>query len=232
MVTTSLPYSHRVVYKWETDEDLGDDTSEFLEEDAPDATYSPPEKTRIEMWERMFGANVSRETTLATQPDHHGVAEIAPETLPELNLQFILQVNQSSQPSLQDRVAHSRSGRHTWLNFVNPNWTLEIYSQVAQYAIGIDGESPPPSAIRMAVHFAEQAIGGSYKTEIDFDDDDGSLLFDLRLHNDLLLMAELYLTGILYVGIHDDRGEGYSKLVYWLENPSEKEVTEIFREAK
>ena len=82
----------------------------------------------------------------------------------------------------------------------------------------------------MAVHFEKQTVGNSTKTEIDFDKEDGSLLFDLRLRNDLLLMAELYHDGTLYVGVHDDREEGPSRLVKWLENPSETEITDLFCE--
>ena len=88
----------------------------------------------------------------------------------------------------------------------------------------------PDNAAKLAVHFAQQAIWHSTKTEIDFDDEDGSLLFDLRLPNGLLLMAELYSDGTLYVGVHDDRGDGESRLVEWLENPGESEITELFSE--
>ena len=114
---------------------------------------------------------------------------------------------------------------------INPK-IQEIFSQVQQYVIGVDRMKPPQSAVSMALHFVDQAIRRSYKTEIDFDEEDGTLLFDLRLLDGLLLMAELYHDGTLYLGVHDDRGEGYSKLVKWLEYPSEQEITEIFSEAK
>ncbi len=99
-----------------------------------------------------------------------------------------------------------------------------------QYIAGIDEVRPPESAIRLAAHFVWLSTWRSTKTEIDFDDDDGSLLFDLRLPNGLLLMAELYSDGALYVGVHDDRSDGESRLVEWLENPGESEITDLFSE--
>ena len=107
---------------------------------------------------------------------------------------------------------------------VNP-WT-----PLQQYIVGIDEDRPSDNAAKLAVHLAQQAIWRSTKTEIDFDDEDGSLLFDLRLPNGLLLMAELYSDGTLYVGVHDDRGEGESKLVEWLENPAQSKIIELFSE--
>ena len=105
-----------------------------------------------------------------------------------------------------------------------------IRTPLQQYIVGIEEVRPPDSAVRLAAHFVWQSVRRSTKTEIDFDEEDGSLLFDLRLPNGLLLMAELYSDGTLYVGVHDDREEGESRLVEWLENPGESEITELFRE--
>ena len=251
MVGTLLQESHRVAYGWE--EELSDAAAItpfhklYKREHRQDVTHDFSRDMCIGLiWSPPVMANgiVSSQTIQHHSPivDSVSIAvtafPIGASGLVEVpDLQSILGVNQSSYSfgvenvSRRDTAGTLQHHTSTVAGFISPK-DKEIYFQLQQYIVGIEGTTPTLSTIRMAIHFVEQAIGWSYKTEIDFDDDDGSLLFDLRLLNGLLLMAELYPSGTLYVGVHDDRGEGYSKLVKWLENPSEEQITEIFHEAK
>lgn len=129
-------------------------------------------------------------------------------------------------PVIQEVTEVSTPRRHS----TTRHYPVSVWTPLQQYIVGINDEHPPDSAAKLAAHFVGQAVRRSTKTEIDFDDEDGSLLFDLRLPNGLLLMAELYLDGTLYAGVHDDRGAGDSQLVEWLENPNETEINELFSE--
>ena len=101
---------------------------------------------------------------------------------------------------------------------------------VRLFASGVNGIKPAGPIVRMAANIARQAIALLTEPEIDFDDEDGSLNFDLRLNNGHTMFIELYPDGRLFLGVYDERVQGDSETILLMDNPSEKQIIELFGE--
>ena len=101
---------------------------------------------------------------------------------------------------------------------------------VRLFAAGVNGIKPAGPLVRMAANIARQAIALLTEPEIDFDDEDGSLNFDLRLNNGHTMFIELYPDGNSYAGVYDETGTGDTETILLLSQPTEKQITELFGE--
>ena len=102
------------------------------------------------------------------------------------------------------------------------------HPEVSLFAKGVNDTKPADSLIQMADRIVRQAIALLTEPEIDFDDDDGSLNFDLRLNNGHTMFVELYPDGNSYVGVYDETGKGDTKTVLFLSDATEEQITELF----
>ncbi|MCY3544629.1 MAG: hypothetical protein OXH22_11410 [Chloroflexi bacterium] len=105
-----------------------------------------------------------------------------------------------------------------------------MHPEVSLFAKGVNDTNPADSLVQMADNIARQAITLLTEPEIDFDDEDGSLNFDLRLNNGHTMFMELYPDGRLFLGVYDTRAQGDSETILLLDNPSEKQIIELFGE--
>ena len=101
---------------------------------------------------------------------------------------------------------------------------------VRLFAAGVNGIKPTDSVVRMAARIVHHAVALLTEPEIDFDDEDGSLNFDLRLNNGHTMFMELYPDGRLFLGVYDTRAQGDSETILLLDNPSEKQIIDLFGE--
>ena len=102
--------------------------------------------------------------------------------------------------------------------------------EIRLFAAGVNGVKPSDTLSQMVANVARQAIALLTEPEIAFDDEDGSLNFDLRLNNGHTMFIELYPDGRLFLGVYDVRGEGDSETILLLDNPNEKQILELFGE--
>lgn len=105
-----------------------------------------------------------------------------------------------------------------------------MHPEVSLFAKGVNDAKPADSLIQMAAGIARQAVAHLADPEIDFDDEDGSLNFDLKLNNGHTMFVELQPDGNSYVGVYDETGEGETKTVLFLSDATEKQITELFSE--
>ena len=105
-----------------------------------------------------------------------------------------------------------------------------MHPEVSLFAAGVNDTKPADSLIQMAASIARQAIALLIEPEIDFDDEDGSLNFDLRLNNGHTMFVELQPDGNSYVGVYDETGEGDAKTLLFLSDATEKQIIELFSE--
>ena len=105
-----------------------------------------------------------------------------------------------------------------------------MHPEVSLFAKGVNDTKPADGLIQMAAGIARQSIALLTEPEIDFDDEDGSLNFDLRLNNGHAMFVELRPDGSSYVGVYDETGEGDTKTVLFLSDATEKQITELISE--
>ncbi len=108
--------------------------------------------------------------------------------------------------------------------------TLQDKEDVRLFAAGVNGIKSAGPIVRMAANIVRQAIDLLTEPEIDFDDEDGSLNFDLRLNNGHTMFIELYPDGNSYAGVYDETSEGDTETILFLSQPTEKQITELFSE--
>ena len=101
---------------------------------------------------------------------------------------------------------------------------------VRLFAAGVNDIKPAGHIVQMAASVTRYAIALLTEPEIDFDDEDGSLNFDLRLNNGHTMFIELYPDGRLFLGVYDERVQGDSETILLLDNPSEKQIIELLGE--
>ena len=102
--------------------------------------------------------------------------------------------------------------------------------EIRLFAAGVNGVKPAEHLVQMAASIGRQAFALLTEPEIDFDDEDGSLNFDLRLNNGHTMFVELQPDGNSYVGVYDESGEGETKTVLFLSDATEEQITELFSE--
>lgn len=107
---------------------------------------------------------------------------------------------------------------------------LELQTEVLLFAAGVNDTKPADSLVQMAANIARQAIALLTDPEIAFDDEDGSLNFDLGLNNGHTMFIELYPDGTSYMGVYDERGEGDSETILFMSGATEEQITELFSE--
>ena len=84
----------------------------------------------------------------------------------------------------------------------SPTFALPI---VESFATGLPGVPPSDSTLESAKMIVEAAMEKAVQKEIEVDDTDGSLTFELRLTNGLLVIGELGLDGHLQANVYNDR---------------------------
>lgn len=103
--------------------------------------------------------------------------------------------------------------------------------EIRLFAAGVDDIKPDDNLIQMAASIARQAIALLTEPEIDFDDEDGSLNFDLRLNNGHTMFIELHPDGSSFTGVYSERSEDeYTKTILFLTDATEKQIVELFSE--
>ena len=83
--------------------------------------------------------------------------------------------------------------------------TLVAHPIVQSFASGFEGVRPSDSTVESAKTIVEAAMEKAAQKEIEVDDTDGSLTFELRLANELLVIGELSLDGHLQANVYNDR---------------------------
>ena len=100
---------------------------------------------------------------------------------------------------------------------------------VQAFGEGFEGEIPLPTTLKTAAWIVEEAIQRTSEKEIEVDDTDGSLSFELRLTSGLLIVGELSLRGNLHVNVYNDRHPNPNAEVQeiWLEYLPHASVEEL-----
>ena len=80
-----------------------------------------------------------------------------------------------------------------------------LHPIVQSFAAGIAGVRPSPETLEAAAKIVEAAIKKTSEREIEVDETDGALSFELRLDRGLLVVGELSLLGNLHVNVYDDQ---------------------------
>ena len=80
-----------------------------------------------------------------------------------------------------------------------------LHPIVQSFATGFEGVRPSDSTLESAKMIVESAMERAVKKEIEVDDTDGSLTFELRLTSGLLTIGELSLDGHLQANVYNDR---------------------------
>ena len=104
------------------------------------------------------------------------------------------------------------------------------HPEVRRFAVGVNDIKPADSLVRMANRIVLQALKHLTDPDIAFDDEDGSLNFDLKLNNGHTMFVELYPDGNSYVGVYDETDEGDAKTILFLSDATEKQIIELFSE--
>ena len=76
---------------------------------------------------------------------------------------------------------------------------------VQSFSKGLAGVRPSASTLEAANRIVEAAIAKAVEREIEVDDTDGALSFELRLANGFLVIGELSLGGNLHANVYNDR---------------------------
>ncbi len=105
-----------------------------------------------------------------------------------------------------------------------------VHPEVRRFSEGVNDVKPVISLVRMADRIVRQANKHLTDPEIAFDDEDGSLNFDLKLNNGHTMFVELYPEGNSYVGVYDEAGEGDAKTVLFSSDATEKQIVELISE--
>ena len=100
--------------------------------------------------------------------------------------------------------------------------------EIRLFAAGINGAKPDDHLVQMAASITRHAVALLSEPEIDFDDEDGSLNFDLRLNNGHTMFIEMYPDGRSFLGVYDERVQGDTETILLMDNPSEQQITELF----
>ena len=80
-----------------------------------------------------------------------------------------------------------------------------LHPVVESFAEGFRGERPSDSTLETASMLVEAAMEKVSQKEIEVDDTDGALTFELRLTNGLLIIGELGIDGHLNANVYNDR---------------------------
>ena len=80
-----------------------------------------------------------------------------------------------------------------------------LHPVVQSFANGFEGVCPSDSTLESARMIVEAAMERAVQKEIEVDDTDGSLMFELRLTSGLLVIGELGLDGHLSANVYNDR---------------------------
>lgn len=92
---------------------------------------------------------------------------------------------------------------------------------------GFEGKRPSSETIHVANQIVRAAKEQTLEHEMHLDDTDGALKFMLRLNNDLLMLAELSVDGVLSGGTYDDSDSG-GKQVEFIDNATVNQMLELF----
>lgn len=87
---------------------------------------------------------------------------------------------------------------------VGRSLTLDL-PVVESFAKGFEGVRPSDSTVETAGMIVQAALEKTAQKEIEVDDTDGSLTFELRLTSGLLVIGELSLDGHLSANVYNDR---------------------------
>ena len=115
-------------------------------------------------------------------------------------------------PDLWRRTVYSRSNNvidvdvlgHTIL--VEPTTEVDNENEIVKlFAQGLLGKTPTPDAVETARAIVQMASQKAVAKEVEFDEDDGFLSFELRLESGLLVVGELTLEGNLEANVYNDQ---------------------------
>lgn len=100
---------------------------------------------------------------------------------------------------------------------------------VESFAKGFEGVIPSDSTVETAGMIVQAAVEKASQKDIEVDDTDGSLTFELRLTSGLLVIGELDLDGHLSANVyndkHPDAGADIDEI--WVEHLPQTTVTDL-----
>jgi hypothetical protein len=81
---------------------------------------------------------------------------------------------------------------------------LPLHPEVEAFTKGFEGVIPDSNTLEIASFIVNSALRSSKDVDLEFDDTDGSLSFQLRSQTGFLVVAELSLEGELHANIYND----------------------------
>ena len=100
---------------------------------------------------------------------------------------------------------------------------------IRSFALGFEGDKPSGATLEAAQRIVEAAMEKTVQREIEVDDTDGALTFELRLASKLLVIGELSLDGDLHVDVyndqHPDAGAGLKEI--WVDHLPQTTVKDL-----
>ncbi len=104
-----------------------------------------------------------------------------------------------------------------------------LHPIVQSFAKGFAGVRPSVSTLEIASRIVEAAIEKTVEREIEVDNTDGVLSFELRLTNGLLVIGELSLDGHLHANVYNDRHPNVCAGVeeIWVEHLPQTSATDL-----
>jgi hypothetical protein len=118
-----------------------------------------------------------------------------------------------SESSVGPISATEHAGLVHWANYFAPVYPLTesdgpailpLHSEVEAFSKGFEGVIPDSNTLEIASFIVNSALRSSKDVDLEFDDTDGSLSFQLRSQTGFLVVAELSLEGELHANIYND----------------------------
>lgn len=100
---------------------------------------------------------------------------------------------------------------------------------VREFAAGNAGVRPGSNVVAMAGRIVQAAGAHTVEPEIVVDDDDGSLDFDLRLTNGLLVLANLFPDGRIDASVYDDRNRSSVRRINRMPRATESDLVGLLQ---
>lgn len=100
---------------------------------------------------------------------------------------------------------------------------------VCEFAAGNAGVRPGSDVVAMAGRIVQVAGTHTVEPEIVVDDDDGSLDFDLRLTNGLLMLANLFPDGRIDASVYDDRNRSSVRRIRRMPHATESDLVGLLQ---
>ncbi len=115
------------------------------------------------------------------------------------------------------------------LGFSSPLLGVESHPVVRRFANGVVGKKPSLDVINTAVRLVQTALALTVEPEINVDEEDGDIEFDLRLQDGMLVMANLLPDGTIDASVYDDSQGFPVRRVKRLPNTTADELASLLR---